>query len=306
MTKASLQAFAVCSFVIIALTNVLGQGIQPYPNAITDRVVRTETPMAPPPVNIVFNDPDLGSPIVRVSDETTNFRHPGGYLRSPAVWETNTWSADDSKFYFIGRGGNDFAFAFDPSTMATSSLPRATAGQALLLPLRPGPTFSFIDPDLMYGTTNANRFTISQYRFSTNKVAPVIDTTTCGLQPPINTQNSKIQSDDDVSLSADDRRISISEGGPQPGEDPFVVVYDQNLGCRWYNTQTGQIGGQWGQTGFATVPAGFLINHAFLSGDGQHVKISALHFGFYIWDVATLNVVGCQTHTSHIALVTET
>src|SRR5690242_18551846 len=114
MQTAGIVALACCVSVQMFATNARGQGIPPYSNAITDRVIRTETPMAPPPVNTVFNDPDFGSPMVRVTEENTFQRHPGIYFRSPAVGETNTWGVDDRKFYVIGQGGHDFAFAFDP------------------------------------------------------------------------------------------------------------------------------------------------------------------------------------------------
>jgi hypothetical protein len=297
MNNLKLVALAFCSIFELALNYGFAQGVQPYPNAITDRVVRKETPKLAPRAKVLFKDPDLGSLMIRVTDPTTNPRRPGGYFRSPAVGETTSWSADDKKFYVIGEGGVDFAFGFDPATMAISSLPGAKAGQPLALGLRPGPTFSFIDPDLIYGTTHANRFTISQYRFSTGKITSVLDTTTCGVQPPLDPSNPSVQSDDDLSVAADDSRISLSEGGPQTGQHTLVVVYDKELGCRWYNTQTGQIGGQWGISGYASVP-GFLINHARISGDGKFIRITAYNLGFYLWNLETLNVAPCHLHTS--------
>jgi hypothetical protein len=75
-----------------------------------------------------------------------------------------------------------------------------------------------------------------------------------------------------------------------------VIVYDKQLGCRWYNTQTGQIGGQWGATGTASAPAGYLIRHTAISGNGQYVRVDVNNFGFYIWDLATLNLVACPVN----------
>jgi len=70
------------SLVILLVASTLwGQGIKPYPNAITDKVIHPETPMAPPPINTPFLDPDFGSQMVRATDETTN---AGGYLRTEA------------------------------------------------------------------------------------------------------------------------------------------------------------------------------------------------------------------------------
>jgi hypothetical protein len=245
------------------------QGSDPYPNAVTNADIYQETPMALPPVNTVFNDPDFGSPMVRATDETSDFKVPGGWLRSAAVGEANEWSIDGSKFYVVAQGGWELAFGFNPSTMAVSSLPSAKPGQGLLLPLSSGSEFSFVDPDLIYGTTALTPLTITGYRFSTAASSTVIDTTTCGTQPPlVPTKNHTVVSDD-VTVSTDDSRLVIDEGGPQSGKHMFIVVYDKELGCRWYNTQTGQIGGQWGATGSSSVQTAFLIKHAAISGNGS-------------------------------------
>lgn len=273
---------------------VVSQSPQPYPNAVTNRLVYQETAMLPPATGVVFADPDFGSAMVRATDATTHFKHPGYFLRSEGSGEANAWSVDSTKFYVIGAGGWVFGLAFDPFTMTIHSLPGASPGRALLLPLRPGPSFSFVDTDLIYGTTNHNPLTITSYRFSTASMLPVIDTRTCGVQPPL---GPSVVSDDDVSLSANDRRISISEGGSQFGKHMFVVVYDKALGCRWYNTQTGQIGGHWGKAGTATVGASYLVRHAYLARSGNYVRIVTDSPAWYVWDLATLNVTACPNFT---------
>lgn len=276
---------------------VSAQSVEPYPNAITDRSIRQETPMSPPARNEVFSDPDFSRPshprlMVRATDATTNFIHPGAYLRTEGSGQENEWSADSRKFYVIGSGGWNFVFAFDPATMAISSLPNARPGQGLVLPLRPGPSFSFVDPDVIYGTSERDALTIVSYRFSTRIASPVIDTRNCGLQPALGSGPSVV-SDDDVSVSLDDGRLSISEGGSEFGKHMFVVAYDKQLGCRWYNTETGQIGGQWGPTGAATVTTPYLIRHAYLSRSGNFVFILVDWFGWYVWNLSTLSVNAC-------------
>ena len=291
--RTRLTILSVLSTALALSASVSAQSPQPYPHAVTNRLVYQETPMSPPPKNVVFTDPDFGSSMVRATDATTNFRLPGTFLRTEGSGEENEWSADTKKFYVLGKGGQTLVFAFDPTTMAISSLPKAHAGQGLLLPLRPGPTFSFVDSDLIYGTSDPDTLTIRSYRFSTGASAPVIDTRTCGVQPPLGSGPSVV-SDDDVSLSLDDSRVSISEGGSQFGKHMFVVVYDKSLGCRWYNTQTGQIGGAWGASGMATIATSYLVRHAYLSRSGNYVLISTNWLGWYVWDLATLKVKRCS------------
>ncbi len=289
----SFLTFAWCVLVVTLLFAMRGfaQSREPYPNAVTTRNIYLKTPMAPPPANVPFTDPDFGSSMVRVTDETTDYIHPGSYLMTEGSGQQNEWNADTSKFWVAGQGGRLFAFAFNAHTMKIGSLPHAIPGKGLSLPLRTGATFSFVDPDLIYGVSNPAPLKITSYRFSTGKLNPVIDTTTCGTQPAL---DPKGRSDDDVSPSLDDSRFSISEGGHQQGAHPFVVIYDKNLGCRWYNTQTGQVGGQWGPAGAAVGPmAPYFIRHAYMSRSGNYVHIMDNGQGFYIWDIATLNVTYC-------------
>lgn len=276
-------AFATCIL-------VSAQSPQPYPHAITDRLIHPETPIPVPVKNLVFSDPDFGASMVRATDGATNFKLPGTFLQTEGSGESNEWSVDASKFYVIGKGGQNLAFAFDPTTMAISSLPNAKPGLGLLLPLRTGASFSFQDPDLIYGTSKADSLTLASYRFSTGLSTSLINTRTCGMQPP---PGPLAVSDDGVRVSLDDTRVSIAGGGSQSGNHTFVVVYDKNLGCRWYNTQTGQIGGQWGSTGLATVTTPYLIRHAYLSHSGNYVVIRVNWFGWYVWDLETLKVSPC-------------
>jgi hypothetical protein len=145
------------SFIFAASAAAWAQGVQPYPNAITDRAVHPKTPMAPPPVNTVFQDPDFGAFMVRVTDDNTNPKNLHSYFRNPEGVK-NAWSADSSKFFVVAEGNYPLAFGFNPSTMRISALPGAGTGGAFSIPLYPGPIFSFVDPDLMYGTRQLSVF----------------------------------------------------------------------------------------------------------------------------------------------------
>jgi hypothetical protein len=109
-----------------------------------------------------------------------------------------------------------------------------------------------------------------------------VDTRTCGTNPPL---AADVTSGYIITTSADDNRVVITEGAKAFGAHMFVTVYDKRLGCRWYNTQTGEIGGQWGVLGHASIGDHYLIRHAAISGSGRYIKIAVDHFGFYVWDV---------------------
>ena len=290
MQKFGIVLQAALSLAFFVCVEAHAQGVQPYPNAITTREVRSKTPMLPPPVNIVFTDPDFGSEMVRVTDENMApsgsrgfFVNPGGLM--------GAWSADGQKFYVFGESGRGFAFGFDAADMSIKPLPGTAGGEGLSIPLR-WPTFSFVDPDLMYGTLPNAPLTIASYRFSTSVITPLVDTTKCGTEPPL---ASHVYSDV-VNVSRDDKRLVAAEGAKEFGSYMFVTVYDKHLGCRWYNTQTGQISGSWGASGQASTGDKYLVNHSEISGSGRYVRIGVEHFGFYVWDVATLNVTACPVH----------
>jgi hypothetical protein len=107
MQKFGIVLQAALSLAFFVCVEAHAQGVQPYPNAITTREVRSKSPMLPPPVNIVFTDPDFGSEMVRVTDENMDssgsreyFVNPGGLI--------GAWSADGQKFYVVlGAGAVD-------------------------------------------------------------------------------------------------------------------------------------------------------------------------------------------------------
>jgi hypothetical protein len=288
----------LCLFGLVLTANLVfnpylrAQGVQPYPDAITNRDFYAKTPMTPPAVNVPFVDPDLGGTMVRATGEGINPKDPQSYFHTPAP-DANEWNMDESKFYVAGAHTTDFAFSFDPTTMTLGPLPGAGPGGGLVLPLRAGPTFSFVDADLMYGTEQKAPLTIATYRFSTGQVQAIYDTTNCGTEPALVAGPGVSSSD--ITLANDDSRIVISAGGKGVSDRVFAVVYDQTLGCRWYNTQTGEIGGQWGPTGQASTGDRFLFNHSKIYGDGRYVRIS-LGAGFYIWDTTSLTVTPCYIH----------
>jgi hypothetical protein len=281
LAHAGIAVMAVCLW---------GQGVQPYPNAITNRLFYPKTPMAPPPVNTVFRDPDLGAQLVRATDENMDPKGWNGLFMNPPQ-DKNEWSVDNRKFFVIsGYNGTILVFAFDPVTMTLSSLPGAGRGGGVAVPLNASPTFSFRDPDLMYGTELGKPLAIATYRFSTAQVEELYDTTNCATQPPLVAGTSG-----DLTMSDDDNRISISAGGNGASDRALVIVYDRTHGCRWYNTQTGQIGGAWGPAGRASTSDKFLYGHSKISGNGRYMRIT-VGGGFYIWDTTSLNVESCIDH----------
>jgi len=119
------SAFLTILMALVVFTCLSAQGVPPYPNAITNRLFYPKTPMAPPVVNTVFADPDLGASMVRVTDQSTDPKGGDDFFHNPSE-DINQFSVDNTKFYVeTGYTNTVLAFAFDPATMAISSLPGA-------------------------------------------------------------------------------------------------------------------------------------------------------------------------------------
>lgn len=276
---------------VFSSTGANGQAISPYAHARTDRRIQPKSPLPLPPVNVVVADPDFDEPIVRVTDENTDPTRPGAFFQTSSIGQQNTWSADSRKFIVRREGSAILPFSFDPSTMAVQRLQDPNAHDPLTLPFTEGPTFSYRDPDLIYGTADGDFLTVKSYRFSTGKISTVLDTRTCGVQPPL---NPRATNGADLTVSADDGRLALSEGGSEVDKHMFVIVEDRARGCRWYNTQTGEIGGEWGEVGH-TATAGYNIHHVYVTKNGRYVRVEGVDKN-YFWDVQTLNVTPCTLY----------
>jgi hypothetical protein len=239
-------------------------------------------PKDPPtlgPVGSIVTDPSFGSRIVRVTDAKTG---NGESYSTPSSAEQNSWNSAGTSFYVLGRGGQIILYDFDPATMK----PHARGG--LRQPFGGEPEFSLVDPNLLYGTDRrADAF--AQYDIATGRFTDLYSASKC----------MKLGGDDHVhgiSVSADDNRLATAVG-PQQDKNHVVMIYDRKQGCRWYDTQTGEVGGEWGPKGTVLSPERFLVHGMAISRSGKYIFLtrgnpSPGHF-WLIWDVDTLKVALC-------------
>ena len=211
---------------------------------------------------------------------------------TPASAEQNSWNSTSTSFYIVTSGGGFLLYNFDSATMAIH--PRNSPS----LPWHGEPQFSFSQPDILYGTTEG-RPEFQQYSLSTGKVSTVNEPSKC----------LKLNGPDgafDVSVSADDKRF-MSVIGPKQDENYIIYVFDRDKGCRWYNTQTGEIGGQWGPTGKSSITEQYGVHNGRISKSGKFVTI-ARGAGpgpgkWRVWNLETLEVTVCPSQCSgHRAL----
>ena len=148
------------------------------------------------------------------------------------------------------------------------------------------PQFSYANPDLLFGVAKGS-VNLEEYDFSRNKVVTVHKPADCVKLNPADFGS-------DVSVSSNDSRFMVVIG-PQQNVNYLVYIYDRQKGCRWYNTQTGEVGGQWGPKGtISNADLRFGIHNARISKGGDYVVIAGTQRGPVIWEVNTMNVTLCE------------
>jgi len=272
-------------FLVVLGLSVVACAAQQY-SARTDR--RTEpykdTPPAIGPAGSVITDPIFGSRILRVTDPGADPKGAGRSLFTPSSAEQNSWNKTSTMFYVDTAGGSFVLYSFDPTAM------KAHLASAPNLPWNGEPQFSFSQANILYGMVRQDPV-FQQYDVANGKVTDINDASKC----------VKLQSSDKghgVTVSADDNRF-MATLGPQQDKNYLVYIYDRALGCRWYNTQTGEIGGQWGPKGTISAPDRFLMHNARLAKSGKFVYVTrgggpGIGKGWAVWEIDTLNVGVCE------------
>jgi hypothetical protein len=252
--------------------------------ARTDR--RTEPyPEKPPalgPAGSIIQDPSFGSRILRVTDGNSDRNGPGRSLFTPSSAEQNSWNKNSTMFYVTTSGGSILLYRFDPEAMKAQPIGTPSVG------LGGEPQFSFQQPNLLFGIS-PRRLVFEQYDAQSGRATEINDPSKC----------VKLSSNDlgsVIGVSADDNRL-MTVLGPQQDKNYLVYIYDRAQGCRWYNTQTGEIGGQWGPKGTISASDRFSIHNARLSKSGKFVYVTrgggGIGHGWAVWDIDGMTVTFC-------------
>jgi hypothetical protein len=260
--------------------------------ARTDRRVESY-PGKPPaigPAGSIINDPTFGSRILRVTDGRSDPKQADRPLMSPSSAEQNSWNKNSTMFYVTTSGGSFLLYNFDPATMTAkpANTPHLTWGAE--------PQFSFQQPNILYGMNHRSPM-FEQYDISNGRVTEINDPSKCLKLGPGDIGSA-------ITVSADDNRF-MATLGPRQDEYSFVYVYDKTQGCRWLNTQTGEIGGQWGPKGTISMADRFPLHNARMAKSGKFLYMTRGGGGspghrWAVWEIDTMNVSlcprGCMGH----------
>lgn len=268
--------------------DTIGVGACPPPEycARTDRRIELypDKPPALGPAGSIITDPNFGSRILRVTDDRSDPAQPGRPLYTPSSAEQNSWNKDSTMFYVVTAGGSFMLYDFDPATMKARP-----AKKAPNLPWGGEPQFSFRQSNLLYGI-NRRSVAFEQYDTSSGRVSEINSPSKC----------VKLGSGDvggAVTVSADDNRF-MAVLGPKQDQYAMIYVYDRTQGCRWYNTQTGEVGGQWGPKGTISIPDRFPVHNARMAKSGKFVYMTRGAAGgpgrhWVVWEIDGLNGYVC-------------
>ena len=199
--------------------------------------------MAAPKVNQVFRDPDFGSRMVRVTDESGVGGELAGFsFGSNSSAETNEWGKFNPSlgpnggyfFYLMTGGGGAVLFSMDAVTMQITP----HCGSLRMCRLSKGGTFSYVDPNILYGQFDSNG-SIDAYNVATGKQTTIYDFSKCPNLPQDLSGYPGA-----ISNSGDDTRFSGYAGSKAQGGGTQVTFYDRSTDrCYWYDTATGRVGG---------------------------------------------------------------
>jgi hypothetical protein len=254
--------------------------------APTDRNAKPypEKPPAIGAAGSIVNDPTFGSRILRVTDERSDPKQAGRPLYTPSSAEQNSWNKDSTMFYVTTSGGSFMLYNFDAATMTASPArsPNLSWGAE--------PQFSFRQANILYGVSHPEP-AFEQYDTSSGRVTEINKPSKCVKLGVRDSGHS-------VTVSADDNRF-MTTLGPLQDENYLVYIYDRSQGCRWYNPETGEIGGAWGPKGTVSIPDRFPIHNARLAKSGKFVYITRGAAGsvghrWVVWEIDTMNVSVCS------------
>lgn len=216
--------------------------------ANSTRALVPETPMAPPPVNTPFRDPDFGSRMVRVTDAYTL---GGVSFHTDAAGETNEWSEFDPtigehggyRFWVGASGGGALGFELDATAMHVARIgSRQAKGLRVGGRLPVAGEFSYTNPDVLFGAWGTR---VMEYSLTTGKVREIFDFDKC---PGIPKHLERHMHTGGFTISGDDTRFAYTFGGGEQDASKLAVFYDRSANggagaCYWYDSKFGTVGG---------------------------------------------------------------
>ncbi len=253
--------------------------------------------------NTIVTDPDFGNRIVRITDANTNpavnYKNRTFVTTSSGSADDNLWNIDSTLFTVQDTWAATYVYSFNPNTLQASRMYVSNFPATNGLVLSNSGNWSRVNSNLLY-TDGGTAFYKNDFTDRTNPPSQqlVYDFTSSpnclptGFTPTWSTKGG-VSGDDTVFAMA------YSNTGDQ-GTGVYAVVYKVGSGCSVLNTQTGQVGGDWGANGTINIADRWTIHNVKLSKDGNWLILesttctsSSCTQEPYFWQVGTTTVNSC-------------
>jgi len=228
-------------------------------------------------------DPVFGTTIVRVTDGDTLRRHSSVYTADAP--DNCLWNTDDTMLVLRHAGGGKLLMRFNPNTLQVNLLPYTYGGEL---------SFSSLNPNTMFNFNSTQIFGYylgrSGWGASPHLICDFANILPKWFVPKWHGQ---------FTHSNDDSTFLVAFSDRDQDTGYLVCVYKTGAsgGYRMLNTITGEITGDWGETGTATgrtFGPTTLVHDASMSPNPDYALVAILDSGpgtSSIWNVPGLSVV---------------
>jgi hypothetical protein len=267
-------------------------GALPVPvkyRATTSRSVHTKPPL--PQVGAAgtrFRDPTFGSSILRVTDGNTRPGSPGRSFTAPSAAHQLAWNATSDRFYVRSIDGEFIPYSFDASTMTAARIaPSATGDGGLVISSQVEPQFSFISPNLLYGSRQDpfNNWPIVQrFDFTTLTYADVLNL------GAVTTLSSGTYAGALSSSAAAPEKLCILFGGSAQDSHFKVAVLQASGASPVVLDSLASTVTVDGVASNTNIPLGVYLHHAWMDQSGRYVILYTVNqqpVPYFVWDVDT-------------------
>lgn len=241
-----------------------------------------------------FSDPTFASRMLRVTDGSTRPGYPGRSYSAPSAAHQLSWNATSDRFYIRSLDGWFIPYEFNAATMTASRIqPVATGDGGLLVSSHVEPQFSFVNRDIIFGTTrdqtdpNHDYPVVHKYDFATGTYTTLLNLRLVTAVSP-DTYAGALSSS-----AATPETLSIMFGGPSQDSHFKVAVFPASGGTAAntivLNTRDSLITRN-GKTASTASTLGFLLHHAWIDMSGRYVllyPVAQQPFSYLVWDLTT-------------------